>query len=59
VNAHGTASIALQPDGSVIVTLDATTATGEAGGQAVGGLPFPAQQFTWKPTTGTECAVAS
>lgn len=59
VKANGSASIAMQPDGSVIVTLDATTATGVAGGQEVTGLPFPALQFTWLPTTGQECAVAS
>jgi hypothetical protein len=59
VNAHGTASIAMQADGSVIVTMDATTATGVAGGQEVAGLPFPSLAFTWLPTTGQECATAS
>jgi hypothetical protein len=59
VNAHGRASIANQPDGSVIVTLDATTARGTAGGEVVGNLPFPALHFTWLPTTGSECAIAS
>jgi len=54
--ANGTASVALQPDGTVKMTFDATTASGTANGQAVSGIPFPAQQFTWRPLTGTECS---
>jgi len=58
VNAKGHASIAVQPDGGVLMTLDATTATSTATGagttQTVT-LPLPAQQYTWKPDAGTAC----
>jgi hypothetical protein len=53
--AHGRASAAAQPDGSVKLSLDATTAVVGAGGESLT-LPVPAQQFTWLPVTGTECS---
>jgi len=62
INAKGTASVAVQPDGSVKMTLDATTATSTAvgaGTKQTVTLPIPAQQFTWQPNTGTECAISS
>jgi hypothetical protein len=59
INGKGTASLALQDDGSVIVHLDASTATSDAKGAGAEErvtLPIPAGQFTWAANQGKECA---
>ena len=62
VNARGPASVSLQPDGSVKMTLDATNArsTQTVGDKTLSAdVPIPAQEFVWLPNTGTECAISS
>lgn len=58
-NGEGVATIALQPDGSVLMTVSASNVRGviTAGGtkQSVD-LPLPETAFTWKPVGSASCA---
>ena len=58
VNASGHASLAEQKDGSIVMTLDATSATSTAAGsdglEAIS-VPVPAQSFTWEVEGASSC----
>jgi hypothetical protein len=62
INSRGHATVVLLQDGTVKMSLDATTATSTAVGadtRQTAVVPIPGQAYEWSPNTGTECSVAS
>ena len=60
-NGHGVASVAMQPDGSAIMTMggiDVTSTIVAAGTTQTVTLPIPATAFTWKPVKSASCDIA-